>query len=154
MIVSFIGHSKIKNHDMIKTAVFEILREIDPYNDLTFYCGGYGDFDVLCASAVRELKSVRTNVISVFVTPYIGRSYDSKLRSVRNSNLYDEIIYPEIERVPYKYAITARNKYIVDASDLIISYVVNPWGGAYSTLKYAERKQKKILYLPLILSQR
>lgn len=149
MVISFIGHKKIENHNLLKVMVFGILQSINANVNLTFFCGGYGDFDRLCASAVKDLKAVRNNVRSVFVTPYIGISYAAKLKAIVDSNLYDEILYPAIENVPYKFAISARNKYIVDSSDLIISYVINKWGGAYSSLKYAEHKLKKIIYLPL-----
>lgn len=154
MIISFIGHRKIDNHDIIKTAIYEILLSMRLNDDLIFYFGGYGDFDALCASVVKELKSVRSNVKSVFVTPYIGQSYNTKLKSILESNLYDEILYPEIENVPYKFAISARNKFIVNSSDLIISYVINSWGGAYSSLKHAEKLHKKIIYLPSLLQDK
>lgn len=153
MVVSFIGHRKIENHDLLKDIVFEILKSLNTNGKLTFFCGGYGDFDELCASAVKDLKAVRNNVRSVLVTPYIGISYASKLKAIADSDLYDEILYPALENVPYKFAISARNKYMVDSSDLIISYVINTWGGAYSSLKYAERKLKKIIYLPLFFPE-
>ena len=60
---------------------------------------------------------------------------------------YDEIVYPNIEHVPYKFAISKRNNFMVDSSDLIIAFVDHAWGGAYATLMYAKRKKKTIINL-------
>ena len=58
---------------------------------------------------------------------------------------YDYIIYPEIEDKPKRYAISYRNKYMVEKSDCVIAYVLHKWGGAYSTYTYAKRKGKTVL---------
>ena len=34
---------------------------------------------------------------------------------------------------------------MVDNADVVVSYVLHGWGGAATTLEYAERKQKVIL---------
>ena len=65
MVVSFIGHRKIENYHILKVMVLRILQSINANVNLTFFCGGYGDFDRLCASAVKDLKAVRNNVRSV-----------------------------------------------------------------------------------------
>ena len=60
---------------------------------------------------------------------------------------YDLIIYPEIEDKPKRYAITYRNKYMVEAADYVVAYVSHGWGGAYATYNYAKRKGKNIFNL-------
>ena len=61
--------------------------------------------------------------------------------------LYDSSIYPPIETVPPKFAITKRNEWMVSNADLIIAFVKHKYGGAYKTLTWAKRKNKKIINL-------
>ena len=54
---------------------------------------------------------------------------------------YDEIeVCEAATKAHYKSAIQVRNKQMVDRSDLVIFYVENERGGAYQTLKYAEKQ--------------
>ena len=55
--------------------------------------------------------------------------------------IFDGTIYPDIENVPPRFAIIKRNEWMVKQSDFMIAYVNYPWGGAYKTLQYAERKK-------------
>lgn len=60
---------------------------------------------------------------------------------------YDNIIIPEsVDGVYHKYAITAKNRWMVERSDLVLAYVHHR-GGAYSAVKYAERLNKKVINL-------
>ena len=54
---------------------------------------------------------------------------------------------PPLEKVPPKYAISERNKWMVSEADLIIAYVKYARGGAYSGLQYARRRGKRIINL-------
>lgn len=58
---------------------------------------------------------------------------------------YDEVILPLEEKTHFKAALTKRNEWLVDNSDLLIAYVENSMGGAYNTLKYAEKKGVRII---------
>jgi len=61
---------------------------------------------------------------------------------------FDRIIVPfELAEVHYKAAITKRNRWMVDASDYVIAFVYRDFGGAYTTLKYAQRSGKRIIQL-------
>ena len=69
-------------------------------------------------------------------------------------NLYDDIIIPmELSDTHYKSAITKRNRWIIDRSDFLIAYVYRDFGGAYTTLKYANRMNKEIINLADTLKQ-
>ena len=57
---------------------------------------------------------------------------------------YDNIVIPErLYGVHPKSAITLKNRWMVDMSDLVIAYVERTNGGAYEALKYAEKRNKK-----------
>lgn len=102
----------------------------------TFYLGGYGDFDHLAASVLRELKKTHTHIKLVLVLAYLNRD--------ANTSGYDCSIYPELESVPLRFAISKRNEYMVNMSDAVVAYVTHSWGGAAKTLQYARRKKKTI----------
>ena len=61
---------------------------------------------------------------------------------------YDNIIVPfELAGVHYKSVITKRNRWLVDNSDWLIAFVYRDFGGAYTTLRYAEKKGLQIVNL-------
>ena len=39
-----------------------------------------------------------------------------------DSKLYDSTLYPPLENVPYKFAISKRNEWMINESDLIIAF--------------------------------
>ena len=54
---SFAGHSNIFNQDEVKIRLKnEIINLIENKNVTTFYSGGKGDFDWLCADTLKEIK--------------------------------------------------------------------------------------------------
>ena len=58
---------------------------------------------------------------------------------------YDWTVYPGLENVPRRFAISHRNRYMVDMADFVVAYVTHGWGGAAQTLEYANRKKKSII---------
>ena len=83
---------------------------------------------------------MRTLTKLCFVSPYLDEDY---LRRRYATERFDEVIYPDIEATPKRYAITARNRWIVKNSDFIFFYVNIRFGGAYSALQYARMKNVK-----------
>ena len=57
MIITFIGHANLCITHQLKEQICHTLEtKICPHNT-TFYCGGYGAFDNICAHIVNELKA-------------------------------------------------------------------------------------------------
>ena len=83
----------------------------------------------------------------MFVYCFSRSKIDYGKNNLRLKEEYDLIIYPEIEEKPRKYAITYRNKYMIEKSDCVVAYVERSFGGAYSTYKYAKRMGKEIFNL-------
>ena len=138
MIITFAGHASIGSHLKIKNTVKEELKLIiSGLNHITFYLGGYGEFDTMAAVAVRNAKKNHPGIRSTLVIPYIDRDYDPAL--------YDGSLYPPLETVPRRYAISKRNEWMVANSDVVVTCIQHSWGGAATTLKYAERKKKRII---------
>ena len=148
MIISFAGHSSVSQGEKLCELVKEqIIKNANADDSITFYLGGYGDFDEICARACRELKRAYKRIELVYVMPYITASEQEKVKEMIEYGLYDSSIYPPIETVPPKFAITKRNEWMVSNADLIIAFVKHNYGGAYKTLTWAKRKNKKIINL-------
>ena len=146
MIITFAGHSSFIEPEEIKVRLTTILENfLASYDYISFYCGGYGKFDLFCAKALNSLKEKHRNFEIIFVTPYMmtdaGRSKSFSLQ------LYDSILYPPLETVPKRFAINKRNEWMIVQADLVISYIDHEFGGAYKTFAYAKKKKKKIIEL-------
>jgi uncharacterized phage-like protein YoqJ len=146
MTITFVGHSLIVSMERVKEMVKKQIRKnILASETLTCYLGGYGDFDELCAGACRELKREYGGIEIVYVTPYINLQEQKKMKEMIRYGLYDSSIYPSIENVPLRFAISKRNEWMITNADLIIAYVNHSYGGAYKTIQIAKRKKKKII---------
>lgn len=110
-----------------------------------FYLGGYGDFDSFAHRCAKEYKKTHKSARLVFVTPYIGKWLDSRREYLQGE--YDEILYPPLEGVPYRFAISQRNCYMMDVADFVIAYVAVDFGGAYQALQYARTHGKVVINL-------
>ena len=94
---------------------------------------------MLCAECINELKNDYP-----FIKSYLILAYIPGKRSQFGIDFYkrfDDIIYPEIEKTPLKFAVIKRNKWVINKSDFLIAYVEHNWGGAYKTLEYAKKKK-------------
>ncbi len=139
--VTFCGHRSLAGVDLarLKKLLRFVIEEAILNGAVEFMLGGYGEFDVLCAVTVREFKDKYPQIKSILVVPYIDKEY--------NEELYDCSEYPSIENVPKRYAISKRNEYMVDSSDLVIVFIRCNFGGAYTTFEYAKRRKKEIINL-------
>ncbi len=148
MIITFIGHSLLPNsNDLTKKIKTTIINNIQPNNNTLFFCGGYGDFDRLCAEVCHSIKGSEANCEIIFITPYMTETQQEKMKYMIDSGLYDSTIYPPLENVPPRFAISKRNEWMVNQADLIIAYVKHTYGGAYKSLEFARRKKKHIINL-------
>ena len=142
MVITFCGHSQYTGSGEDEHKILSLLGELvgDQYAEL--YLGGYGSFDAFARLCGKKYQETHPNVKLIFVTPYITvdyqKNHDSKI-------LYDEIIYPDLEDKPLKFAISYRNKWMVEQADYVIACITHDWGGAYQTYKHAQRK-KKLLF--------
>ena len=91
----------------------------------------------------KKYQETHPNTELVFVTPYITLDYQKNHLDYAK-NLYDTIVYPPIEDKPLKYAISYRNRWMVEQADFVIAYIAQPRGGAYKTYKHALRKKKTV----------
>lgn len=137
MTVTFCGHSEIRQQEEVKNWLYGVIKSLIQQGATTFYLGGYGAFDCLAATVLGELKEQYPQVERVLILAYLNTG--------RNLSGYDSTLYPPLETVPPRFAISHRNRWMVDASHVVVAYVLHDWGGAAATLQYAKRKKKRII---------
>jgi len=109
----------------------------------TFYTGGMGQFDGKFATTVRAMKRTYKDIELILVCPYLTQELNRDKEWYELN--YDSILIPsELDGIHYKSAIKARNRWMVDNSDYIVSYVYREFGGAYDAVKYAKKQGKEI----------
>ena len=137
MTVTFCGHAEISQRENVEKWLFDVTKALIEQGATTFYLGGYGAFDSLAASVLKEQKKQYPQIERVLVLAY--------LNTEKTKSGYDSTVYPPLETVPRRFAISHRNRWMVDSSDVVVAYVLHDWGGAATTLHYAKRKKKRVI---------
>ncbi len=146
-IVSLFGHRKIENPlEMEKKLECEICKLIEQQEYTKFLIGRDGEFDLLASSVIKRvsIKYGYGNNSLVLVLPYMKADYRDNKQDFLN--FYDEVeICSESSEAHYKSAIQVRNRCMVDRSDLVICCIQHNDGGAYKTIRYAEKQKCKVI---------
>ena len=147
--VSFFGHRHIDEPLIIEEQLEKIIREIISTKDyVEFLIGRDGEFDQLVSSAVRRCKKTfrDANSALVLVLPYMTAEYRNNTRSF--DEYYDAVeICSESSDKHFKSAHRVRNRTMVERSDLVVFCVEHNYGGAYTTMKYAMKKEVNYINL-------
>jgi len=147
-VCTFAGHREVYQaniSEMLDKAISKIINTDDSFR---FLVGGMGEFDGMCSSAVRRAKRKYPNkeIRLELVLPYLTQELNDNKLYYKTS--FDDVVIPiELAGVHYKSAITKRNRWMVEQSDWLIAFVYRDFGGAYTTLHYAEKKGLKIINL-------
>lgn len=103
-----------------------------------FYVGTHGNFDTMAYRAVKELQVEYPEIHVYRVLAYMSKE-----------EIADSILPEGIEMVHPKYAISWRNKWMLDRSEYVVAYVVHNYGGAAKYVQQAKRKSKNVINLSL-----
>ena len=106
MNVTFCGHSQITKADNIANWLRNVTQDLIEQGATTFYLGGYGEFDSLAASILREQKKKYPQIELVLVLAYLNTG--------RDVSGYDSTVYPPLENVPRRFSISHRNRWMVE----------------------------------------
>ena len=143
--VTFFGHREVWNIRELEAKLIPILKNVmDTHTYIEFYIGRNGEFDEFVASIIKRLKKERemSYNILILVLPYTVKDMEYY------EKYYDEMIIPEsIGKAHYKNAISLRNRWMVDQTDLVIVNVERQSGGAYTAMRYAEKQNKQVINL-------
>ena len=55
----------------------------------------------------------------------------------------------KIENIPPRFAINYRNKFMLEAADIVVTYVKHSWGGAAKYKRLAEKKNRRIIEISI-----
>ena len=136
--VSFIGHRQVEHFREVEEQLTKIVKGLVCSKEFVeFYIGRNGDFDILAASVIKKVQENygKANNTLILIIPYKIADFEYM------EKYYDEIWYPdELHGVHYKSAITKRNEWFSDHSDLLVAYVTKDHGGAYDCMKKAQQK--------------
>ena len=105
-----------------------------------FYVGNNGNFDTMVRRQLEDLSQTYPITYSI-VLAYLPTE----------KNKYDNLtntIYPEgLETVPKRFAISWRNKWMIQQSDIVVTYVTHNFGGAAQFKERAANQGKAVIEL-------
>lgn len=136
----FCGHSDAPESLRVelKETIVDLIREKNVH---IFYVGNHGGFDRMVLGVLQELQASFP-----VMRYYVVLAYHPQLSAPVPHDA--PTLFPEdLETVPKRAAIPRRNKWLVEHSDYLVSYVVRSFGGAAQTLAYAERRNVRIIRL-------
>ena len=135
--VTFFGHRDTPKE--IEPALrLTLIDLIENKNATVFYVGNHGNFDDMVRRQLEDLS--RTYPIKYYVVlAYMPGEKD---------NPDEHSIFPEgIETVPRRFAINYRNKWMLTKSDIVVTYVTRPVGGAWEFKEMSARLRKFVIEL-------
>ena len=109
----------------------------------SFLVGNQGQFDGMALSALRKLKTKYPHINYNVVLAYMPADKD-----ICNPYEYGETMLPEgIESIHPRYAISWRNKWMLNEANIVVAYVTHSWGGASKYVEMAAKRGKNVINL-------
>lgn len=140
MTCCFFGHKDAPPsiYDKLEGAVEKVILE---NGVMSFLVGNQGLFDGMALKALRSMKEKYPHISYNVVLAYMPAEKEEW-----NPYEFGETMLPEgIESVHPRYAISWRNKWMVNEADIVIAYITHSWGGAAQYVELAEKKKKQII---------
>ena len=139
MTVTFFGHKDTPKEiePTLRTTLVDL---IENHDATKFYVGNNGNFDTMVRRQLENLSQtypITYNIVLAYL-PTKKSEYDD----------YTNTILPEgIETAPKRFAISWRNKWMIQQSDVVVTYVTHSFGGAAQFKEMAERQGKTLIEL-------
>ena len=138
MKCTFIGHSDAPFYlrEKIKLEVEELITS----GVRDFLVGNNGRFDYMVQSVLSEKIKENYDINLTVVLSYIDES------AIYVEQKYT--IYPEgLEKTPLRYAISKRNDWLIQRSNIMVAYVKHNFSNSHKWLEKAKKKGLKIINL-------
>lgn len=137
MVCTFFGH-KDTPKEIEPTLRSTLIDLIENKNVNVFYVGNNGNFDTMVRRQLEDLS--QTYPITYHVVLAYLPTEKNKYNNLTNT------IYPEgLETVPKRFAISWRNKWMIQQSDIVVTYVTHSFGGAAQFKEMAVRQEKYVI---------
>lgn len=130
----FIGHREAPE-SLAPFLAEAIERHITEMGVAEFIVGGYGAFDRMVAHKLAEAKKRYSEINIMLLTPYHPAERKTYLPKGFEMSFYP----PGMERVPKRLAIVRANRYMIEHSDHLISFVWHSASNAKELLDYARK---------------
>lgn len=149
LTVAFFGHRQMTDPFRVEENLMKLIKKLlEEHEFVEFLVGREGDFDLLAAAVVRRVNNNLDygNCALTLILPYIRADY---LNNIKNYEVYyDDIdICDEAANAHFKAAIPIRNRNMADRADLIVCCIEHESGGAWTAVKYAQKRGKTICNL-------
>lgn len=137
MKCTFFGHSDAPQS--IEPALRKTIADlIENLGVSEFLVGDSGNFDRLAKKVLQGLKQTYPQIEYYVVL--------TALPTDKSRCSYEETLFPEeLECVLPKFAIIKRNQWMIEQSDIVVTYVIHSFGGAAKFRSLAEKKGKMII---------
>ena len=143
MTVCFFGHRDAP--ERIAPVLERVLIElIEKENADTFYIGNNGNFDTLAHLTLVKLLTRFPSIHCFTVLAYLPHE---KAKNFPTATAF-ATLYPEgLENVPPRFAICGRNRWMLENSNILVTYVTHTFGGAAHFKAQGARQGKRIVEL-------
>lgn len=94
-------------------------------------------------SLLSKLKIAYPQIEYAGVLAYLPGTVKAETVDLRHPTFFPE----GPENVPRRFAITHRNRWMLDASDCVVAYVTHSCGGTAQCIELAEKKEKRVIRL-------
>ena len=123
----------------IRAAVIDL---IENHGVTMFYVGNQGNFDRLVRSVLKEVTTAYPGVGYAVVLAYMPSA------KKRADDFSDTLLPDGIEKVPKRFAILWRNKWMIEHADYVMAYIVHSLTNVSRFVDLARIKQKTIILIP------
>ena len=137
MVCTFFGHKDTPKEPTLRSTLIDL---IENKNVTVFYVGENGNFDTMVRHQLEDLSQIYPITYCV-VLAYLPTE-KNKYENLTNT------IYPEgLETIPKRFAISRRNKWMIQQSDIVVTYVTHNFGGVAQFKEMAIKHGKKVFEL-------
>lgn len=139
---TFFGHRDCP--ETIKPKIHTtVVNLIENHGVTMFYVGNQGNFDRMVRSVLKEVTTAYPEAGYAVVLAYMPSG-----KSPNVLEDFSDTMLPEgIETIPKRYAISWRNKWMIDHADYVVTYLIRLQGGAAKFVALAQKRKKQILSL-------
>ena len=136
---TFFGHRDCP--ETIKPKIREAIIDLIENHGVTmFYVGNQGNFDRMVRSALKEVITAYPGIGYAVVLAYMPSAKVANL-----SEDFSDTMLPEgIEKVPKRFAIPWRNRWMIEHADYVVTYVTRSCGGSAKFQGIAIKMDKRI----------
>ncbi len=135
--VTFFGHrdAPTETEPALRLTLIDLIKN---KNATVFYVGNHGFFDTMVCRQLEDLSKTYP------IKYYIVLAYMPN----KNDTTNEHTLLPEgVENVPRRFAISYRNKWMLNKSDIVVTYVRYSSSGASQFKNIAIKQNKTVIEL-------